>query len=178
MPDARGRMVAAALQLFEERGFEQATAAEIAERAGVTERTFFRHFADKREALFAGSEVLESEVVRLIGASPAWRGPLESVVAAIAEAFSVIDLEHARRRAAVVGSHPGLQERELLKMASLSASAGAALRASGVEDPTASLAGEAGVAVFKAGFETWVAEGGTIADRMREALSQLRAAVT
>ena len=178
MPDARGRMVAAALELFERRGFDEATAAEIAERAGVTERTFFRHFSDKREALFAGSDVLEAEVVRLVGASPAWRGPFESVVAAIAEAFSVIELDHARRRAAVVASHPSLRERELLKMASLSASAASALRERGVAEPVASLAAESAVAVFKAAFEVWLAEGGTIADRMRDAMTQLRSALT
>jgi AcrR family transcriptional regulator len=177
MPDARGRMVAAALGLFAERGFEQTTAAEIAERAGVTERTFFRHFADKREVLFGGADLLEAETARLISVAPAYRGPLDAVVAAIAESFSVVELEHARRRAAVVASHPSLQERELLKMASLSASAAAALRERGVADPTASLAGESGVAVFKTAFEAWIAEGGTIADRMRDALAQLRAAV-
>ena len=57
-PDARGRLVKAAMELYGERGFEQTTVAEIAERAGLTERTFFRHFADKREVLFAGAGAL------------------------------------------------------------------------------------------------------------------------
>jgi hypothetical protein len=53
-PNARGRLEQAALALYGERGFENTTVAEIAARAGLTERTFFRHFADKREVLFAG----------------------------------------------------------------------------------------------------------------------------
>lgn len=178
MPDARGRMVAAALALFEEHGFEQTTAAQIAERSGVTERTFFRHFADKREVLFGGSDLLGDETVRLIAEAPAATGPLDAVVEAIAEAFGVVELAHARRRAAVISVHVSLQERELLKMASLSGSAAAALRERGVPDPTASLAAESGVAVFKAGFEAWIAEGGTIADHMHTALVQLRAAIS
>ena len=74
-PDSRGRLQEAALALFSEHGFDQTTAAEIAARAGLTERTFFRHFADKREVLFGGSEVLQERIVSDVAAAPASMGP-------------------------------------------------------------------------------------------------------
>ena len=178
-PDARGRMRSAALELYAERGFEQTTAAEIAERAGVTERTFFRHFADKREVLFAGSEQLRDTMVEEIASAPQATRPLDAVVAAIAEAASSMEHGHARRRAAVIAANPSLQEREALKMVSLSRAAAEALRARGVPDPAAALAAESGVAVFKAAFEQWVATATAtdLGDRMRDALAQLRLTV-
>jgi AcrR family transcriptional regulator len=179
-PDARGRMRVAAMELYAERGFEQTTVAEIAERAGVTERTFFRHFADKREVLFAGSEQLRDTMVERIASTPAAIRPLDAVVEALAEATSPLEHAQARARIAIITAHPGLQEREALKMVSLSRAAAAALRARGVPDPAAALAAESGIAVFKAGFEQWVTDPTptALADRMRDALAQLRLAVT
>src|SRR4051794_2005292 len=84
-PDARGRLGQAAMELYRERGFEQTTVAEIARRAGVTERTFFRHYADKREVLFAGSEALQERMVEALEAAPAI-APLDAVAAALAAA--------------------------------------------------------------------------------------------
>jgi len=175
-PNARGRMRHAALELFAERGFEQTTAAEIAERAGVTERTFFRHFTDKREVLFAGTEQLQETMVERLGEASVAR-PLDAVVAAIADAASSIDLDLARPRSAVINANPSLLEREALKMVSLARAAAETLRERGVPDPAATLAAESGVAVFRAAFEVWVGdpEPTRLADRIQEALGQLRA---
>src|SRR5215471_3367257 len=82
-PNARGRLEQAALELYVERGFAQTTVAEIAERAGLTERTFFRHFADKREVLFAGADNLQEFLVSAVAGAPDSVPPIEAVAAAL-----------------------------------------------------------------------------------------------
>ena len=123
-PDARGRMIRAAMDLFAERGFEQTTAGDIAERAGVTERTFFRHFADKREVLFDGSQVMEEEAFAAILAAPPSTAPLDAALAGVVTAGGLLEdrREHAVRRNRLVEANPGLRERELLKLAALALS--------------------------------------------------------
>ncbi|HET6510321.1 MAG TPA: TetR family transcriptional regulator [Baekduia sp.] len=158
-PDARNRLAAAALDLYEERGFEGTTVAEIAERAGLTKRTFFRHFADKREVLFSGTDELERLIVDGIAAAPATEAPLDAVVAGLAATAEVFDAErlpYARRRAAIVDANPDLRERELIKMERLSTSIAAALGERGVAEPAASLAARAGVTIFHVAFGQWV----------------------
>ncbi len=177
-PDARGRLALAAMQLYGERGFEQTTVAEIAERAGVTERTFFRHFADKREVLFNGSVGLQEAVLAAIEATPAGVGPVETVGRAMEVAGSGIpEREYAAQRAAILTANPSLQERELLKLASLGAAAAAALQRRGVDPLAATLAAQTGVAVFHAAFARWVGDvdAPPLAVCIREALTELRA---
>jgi AcrR family transcriptional regulator len=159
-PDARGRLRGAALELFAEVGYEQTTVAAIAERAGVTERTFFRHYADKREVLFDGSAALQQRVVDEIAAAPA--GPPVGIVAgAFAAAVELIDghRDFSRLRAETIAANPGLRERELLKMAALGAAAAAALRERGVPEPAATLAAETGVTIFRVAFDRWLTDG-------------------
>lgn len=159
-PDARGRLARVALELYAERGFEQTTVGDIAERAGVTERTYFRHFADKREVLFDGSDALRTHIVDAIRDAPAGQTPIEVVGEAFASAGTILEerRDHAQRRAGVIAANPSLQERELFKMATLTGAATQALRARGVPGPTAALAASAGVTAFSVGFETWVAD--------------------
>jgi AcrR family transcriptional regulator len=178
-PDARGRLMQAAFALYGERGFEQTTVAEIAERAGLTERTFFRHFADKREVLFAGAEALQELLVSTVTDAPASLAPIDAAAAGL-EAIGVFVQEGgdlARQRQAIIASSAELQERELIKLASLAAALAEALRARGVEDPAASLTAEAGVAVFKVAFELYVAEGNhrDLPRLIRESLDELTA---
>jgi AcrR family transcriptional regulator len=160
-PDSRGRLRQAALALYGERGFERTTVAEIAERAGLTERTFFRHFADKREVLFAGSEDLEAALVRGVEEAPADAAPLDAVVLGVESAGRALPAsrESARQRRDIIVANPDLQERELIKMASLSTALAGALRARGLEEPAASLTAEIGIAVFRSAFERWIAAG-------------------
>lgn len=178
-PDAAGRLLEAALELFSERGYEQTTVADIAQKAGVTERTFFRYYADKREVLFGGGTELEATVVASIAAAPSSAAPLEAVVAAIAEIGLLLDerREFARRRAAVIASNASLQERELLKLAALSTAASSALRDRGAGAAEAALAAETGMALFKVSFERWVASPSarSIADYVKEAARELTA---
>jgi AcrR family transcriptional regulator len=159
-PDAPGRLAQAAMDLYLERGFEQTTVTEIAKRAGLTERTFFRHFADKREVLFAGSGDLQDLMVKTLAATPVSTAPIDAVAAAIEAAAGLLGERrpHSQRRQAVIVANKELQERELIKLASLSAALAETLRKRGVTDPAASLTAEAGIAVFKVAFETWVSE--------------------
>ena len=157
-PDARGRLERAALELYGERGFELTTVVEIAERAGLTERTFFRHFADKREVLFAGAGSLQELLVSTLASTPDSVAPIDAVAAALEAVGARLQerRDHSRRRQAVIAANVELQERELIKLASLAGALADTLRSRGVKDPAASLAAEAGIAVFRISFERWV----------------------
>ncbi|MEN0085039.1 MAG: helix-turn-helix domain-containing protein [Leifsonia sp.] len=158
-PDARGRMAQAALELYLDPGYEQTTVADIAERAGVTERTFFRHFADKREVLFSGSEQFQQVVLAAIEAAPEGAPPLDAAAAGMDAAAAALqsqpDPTFPRRRAAVIAANPSLQERELLKMATLATASARALVARGAERGEAAVAAEAAGAAFRLAFERW-----------------------
>jgi AcrR family transcriptional regulator len=178
-PNAPGRLEQAALELYGERGFEQTTVAEIAERAGLTERTFFRHYADKREVLFAGGRLLQDALVSAVQEAPPGASPIDAVadgLDAIAQGFEP-RREFAQRRHAIIAASPELRERELIKLASLATALAGALRDRGVQEPAASLTGEAGIAVFKIAFERWVTaeDGRELAGYIRESLRQLTA---
>jgi AcrR family transcriptional regulator len=160
-PDAAGRFRAAAMELFVEIGYDQTTVAAIAERAGLTARTFFRYFADKREVLFSGSERLQALMVAALAGAPADATPIEAVAAALAAPAGFFNDElrpFSRLRSTVIAANAELYERELIKMAKLSAALAGALRERGVAEPDASLAAEAGIAVFRVAFTQWVAE--------------------
>jgi AcrR family transcriptional regulator len=181
-PNARGRLVLAALELYGERGYDQTTVAEIAGRAGLTERTFFRHFADKREVLFYGSGMLQDRLVQGIEEAPEELSPIDAVGAALEAATGLLEerRDFARQRKAVVAASPELRERELIKLATLAAALGDALRKRGVPDPAASLAAEAGIAVFKVAFQHWADQpadsaGQTLAHFIRQSLAELKA---
>src|SRR5579862_2090425 len=137
-PNARGRLELAALELYGERGYDQTTVAEIAKRAGLTERTFFRYFADKREVLFYGAGMLQDGLVQRIEDAPAGLAPIDAVGAALeAVADSIFEerRDRARQRQVIVTATPELLERELIKMATLSVAVAGALRRRGVADP-------------------------------------------
>lgn len=178
--DARGRLEKAALDLYGERGFEQTTVAEIAKRAGLTERTFFRHFADKREVLFGRSGELLEFLVNTAASSPDSAAPMDVVVAALEAAGAVFNeqrRDYSRQRQAIIAANADLRERELIKLASMASAIAATLRRRGVTDPTASLTGEAGIAIFRVAFERWVDETNTQdwPELIRESLDELRA---
>ncbi len=161
-PDARGRLAKAATALYAEQGFEQTTVAEIAARAGLTERTFFRHFADKREVLFYGLEMMRDLLVRAVADAPASATAMDAVGAAFQAAGSMLQQnpERVRLRDAIVSANADLRERELIKLAAFAAAVAGALRDRGTPEPAASLAAETGVAVFKVAFARWVREPG------------------
>ena len=153
--------------------------AEIAERAGLSERTFFRYFVDKREVLFWGAGTLAELMVDAVAAAPGDAPPLDAVAAALDAAAGVLAerREFARRRQAIIAANAELQERELIKLAAIAAALAGTLRERGVGEPAASLAAEAGIAVFRVAFERWIAEGEDqdLARVIQDALGELRA---
>ena len=180
-PNARGRLAEAAFALYGERGFEQTTVAEIAKRAGLTERTFFRHFADKRDVLFAGADALTELLVTTVIGEPDSTTPMDAAVAGLEAAGALIQEggEVPRQRQAIIAASAELKERELIKLASMTAALAETLRRRGVEEPAASLTAEAGMAVFRIGFERWVNDTGErdLPGLIGESLDELKAVV-
>jgi AcrR family transcriptional regulator len=178
-PNAAGRLEQAALELYVERGFEQTTVAEVAKRAGLTERTFFRHFAAKREVLFWGQGALQEIFVGAVASAPDSTAPLDAVAAALETAAALLEerRESARRRQTVIAANAELQERELIKLASLASAMADALRRRGVGEPAASLTAEVGIAVFRVAFERWINEPNQrdFPQFIRESLDELKA---
>jgi AcrR family transcriptional regulator len=161
-PDAVGRLQTAAFELYAERGYEETTVAEIAARAGLTERTFFRHFADKREVLFRGSDELLQLMVDAVDGAAASASPIEAISLALQAPGVIFDdarRPFARRRQAVIEASPELAERELVKLASLATALAEALRRRGVAPTAAELAAGSGLAAFRATFARWVQTG-------------------
>lgn len=157
-PNARGRLAEVALKLYAEQGFERTTVAEIAEAAGLTERTFFRHFADKREVLFYGTEMALDILTRTIAEAPASASPMGAVGAAL-DSFGTFlqeDRERVRRRDALVSASTELRERELVKLDAFASAMAGALRERGTAESAAGLAAEAGMAAFKVAYARWV----------------------
>jgi AcrR family transcriptional regulator len=177
-PDAQGRLMSAAIELFDEQGYEATTVAEIAERAGLTKRTFFRHFSDKREVLFSGSQELQRLWLEGLGAAPAGASPLAVVTSGLDPVAEMFAERHgfARIRAQIIKANPELQERELIKLQNLAAAIRDALVERGVAVNAAILAAQAGVTVFHVAFAHWVQQDDPTAFRqlIDEALDELR----
>lgn len=167
------------MELFTERGFEDTTVADIAERAGLTKRTFFRYFSDKREVLFSGTKVLEETFVKGVLDAPAKATPLDAVAAGLDASAAVFEEipDRAGKRQALLRANSELRERELVKLARLAAAVAAALRERGVAEPAAGLAAEAGMAVLRVAFERWAADphGQDLRALLEDSLSALRA---
>ncbi|MCS0602001.1 TetR/AcrR family transcriptional regulator [Streptomyces sp. LP11] len=180
-PDAPGRLAAAALDLFEENGYENTTVIEIAERAGLTKSTFFRHFPDKREVLFGGGTVA-GLLVEGIASAPPGAGPLDTVAEALDALgrtfFTADHRDFSRRRQAVLNAHTELREREALKRIGLTASMIEALRHRGVPDLTARVAAQLGTLTWEIAFDQWIdaGNGEGFGPLARQALAEVRAA--
>ena len=182
-PGARDRLVVAAVDLFTEQGYDATTVAQIAERAGVTRSTFFRHFPDKRELLVAGQGMLSALLAEGVQQAPADASPLAAVASGLeraAEAMGESNRELGPRIRAAVASSVELQERDALKSVGLAVAMTEALVLRGVPGPTAHLAGEMGVLAFKRGYAAWseadADDPGSLTRHTLAALEELRAA--
>ncbi len=167
------------MALYRERGFEKTTVEDIAARAGLTERTFFRYFADKREVLFWGAKPLQDLLVDGVASAPAKATPIDAVaqsLVAVAAGFEE-RRDFSRQRQALITAHAELMERELAKLASLGAAIAATLRRRGVPEPAATLAAETGITVFKLAFEHWLrdAKRRAFAHHIRALFEEIRA---
>ena len=169
----------AAIELFVEQGFAETTVPQITARAGLTTRTFFRHFADKREALFAVEEELPALVARLMADAPASLGPmgviawgLETVAATRFEGL----LGYLRTRDAIIQSDEGLRERELRKLSVLSEAIRVGFLNRGVDELTSTLAAQVAVTVFDVAMGRWLDPKNQrdLAELIRETLGALR----
>ncbi|GAB2565531.1 TetR family transcriptional regulator [Paractinoplanes abujensis] len=181
-PNGQARLRQAALDLYSSRGFENTTVAEIAERAGLTERTFFRHFTDKREVLFAGSDRLQQLLVETTAAALETAGPAGAVAAAFEHAAATYfpEVAFSRQRQDIIDANPPLQERELAKLHRVAEALAQVLRDRGVTAPSAAVAAESGVAAFKVAFAAWTTDpdDGALIDHMREAFRLQRVLLT
>jgi AcrR family transcriptional regulator len=178
---AAQRLQLAALELFQDRGFDGVTVAEIAAAAGLTERTFFRHFGDKREVLFHGQDDFQQSFLTALDSAPDGDA-IAMIVAALdgaARFFPDERREWSRKRTVIISAHPNLQERELLKLSALAMELTRALIERGIDPTVAALAAESGVTVFRTAFATWIADGEerSFADIQRDVLAKLHAIV-
>ena len=177
-PDSRGRLERAALELYAERGFENTTVADIAARAGLTERTFFRHFADKREVLFWGAAALEDLLVSAVETAPESASPIEAITSALEATGPLFEerRDSAQQRQLVIVASRELRERELIKLASLASALAGALRRRGVAEPAATLTAEAGIAIFRVAFARWLSgiDSRALPQHIRESLGELQ----
>ncbi|MGI5133069.1 TetR family transcriptional regulator [Pseudonocardia sp. CA-107938] len=177
-PGARDRLREAALALYLEHGFDQTMVADIAERAGVTARTFFRYFADKREVLFDASAELAEKSLAALEAAPATTSPLDLVAVALDVVADLVghDRALARNRHTVIMANTDLRERELIKLAHMAATVADGLRRRGIADVEAGLAAETGVAVYRVAFQRWIDADDhlDLRDSIRDAFARLR----
>jgi AcrR family transcriptional regulator len=182
-PNASKRLVLAALELFAERGYENTTVIDIAQRAGLTKSTFFRHFSDKREVLF-GAGTFTGLIVEAIAAAPETAAPLEAVACALdaagREVFTPARREFAALRQAVIAANPELREREALKGIGLTQSIADALGRRGVSSLTSFVAAELCALAWKLAYERWAAPDGDgdFGELGRQALDEVRQATT
>ena len=156
--EARRRLQQAALELYRERGFDQTTTAEIAARAGVNERTFFRHFPDKREVLFDGEADLRAALMQAVAEAPDGLQPLEILLWAFRKAGRILEDNRpfSEPRLEIIAVTPALRERDLAKAASLTDAVAEALRQRDVADRLAALAAQTGWAAFHHAAQAWI----------------------
>jgi AcrR family transcriptional regulator len=178
-PNARGRLEQAAAELFQDRGYARTTVVDIAAQAGLTERTFFRYYADKREVLFSGAGALQKLIADAIADAPEAAAPLDAVAAGLERVAAILEprREFAKKRQALIAAHADLQERESIKLRSLASTAADALRKRGVGEPAATLASEAGMVILKVAYERWIDDPKLweLSHHVRASLDELRA---
>lgn len=181
-PNAPARLVGAAVDLFAERGYDNVTVTEIAQRAGLTRRTFFRHFADKREVMFGGQEAHRRLLADAIAGAPPTATPLQAIGAGLAAFAAEVGREERREmlatRQAIIAAKPDLQERDQWKRAALTAEMAATLGRRGVDEATAALAAEIGALALGAAYLRWLepANPKTLAELADQMLGEFGAA--
>jgi AcrR family transcriptional regulator len=171
------RLQRAALELFHERGYDRTTATEIAARAGVTERTFFRYFPDKREVLFQGEAVLRTALLAAIADAPDGLSPLDTLFLAFRSVRTLLENNRpfSKPRHEVICMTPALQEREQTKIAALADALAIALKGRGATDLQALLAARTGMAAFALATTAWLDDSSlALGDRLDLAFGELK----
>ena len=171
------------MTLFGERGYDEVTVADIAARAGLTKRSFFNHFTDKREVVFAGLDGFQAMVLDVLAGADPGLDPLDAAVAALTQAGEAMTAgypEFARARQDLIGSSPELRERDLMKTAAITAAVADALARRGAADREAAFAAQAAAMVFTAAVDEWSRQpelglSATIAEALRDLRAVLAA---
>ncbi len=180
-PDARGRLAKAAFELYAEQGYEKTTGAEIAQRAGMHERSFFRLFGDKREVTFHGMQDVAADLVTAIRDAPGGLTAIQLAERAFEERCALMQghPEHARLRRAIILSSSDLGERDLAKQEELASAVAGALRERGVAPVAATLASESCLLAFRVSVDTWLddPDAGDLVGVFRDTLRALGAAI-
>lgn len=184
-PDARQRLAVAALDLFIEQGYDKTTTSQIAERAGLSRSTFFRHFGDKREIVAAGQEMLSSLLVEGIASAPVDASPLDAVAAGLdraSGAMTEFNRELAPRLQSATELNEELRSRSAMKSIGMAAAIAGALRRRGVPESAAQVSSELGVLAFGMGYRRWADPAhddapGELTPHTRAAFTELRLAI-
>lgn len=181
-PGAQERLTAAALDLYLERGYDNVTVADIAERAGLTRRSYFRYFPDKREVLFAGSEQLPAALREAVLSADPAAPPLAAVLDACdrfgAQITELLGHDHVARRRAVIDSSAELQERERTKSAAVTGALDGALRERGTDPATATLVAQVASVAIRLAFRRWSgSDDASFTDALHAVLDILRTAL-
>ncbi len=176
-PDSAGRLRTAALQLFSEHGFDSVTVDQIADAAGVTQRTFFRYFPNKEEVLFSeGAQILDA-ITLGIAESELGAKPIEVIQAAVARLCATFEPDRARHRHRwqVIASVSSLHERELLKRHELATEIAQQLESRGIPKRRAAVLAGASIATFQVVYVAWLTDKSrtSLASRMHQALADL-----
>jgi AcrR family transcriptional regulator len=179
-PNARERLERAALDLFARNGFAATTVPQIAEHAGLTTRTFYRHFADKREVLFGDEDVMVRRVEALVAEGIAGRTPLDFVEFAlvrVAEEVFADRFDQLRAMRPVVEDDPGLQERELRKRLVMTSALAEALRRNGYDADEADVVANLATTALGLALQRWLATDppGPLVDHVRTVMAAVRA---
>jgi len=182
-PDARGRLQEAAMALFIERGYDEVTVADIAERAGLTKRSFFNHYADKREVVFCGLDGFQAMVLDMLADADPGLGPLDAAVAALTRAGEVMTADYpefTRARQDLIDSSPELRERDLMKTAAVTSALAAALADRGASPRAAAFAAQVAATVFTTAVAEWARQpelgfGATVQQALRDMRAVLAA---
>lgn len=157
-PDAEGRLRQAAIELFTEYGYDAVTITQIAERAGLTRRSYFRYFPDKREVLFAGSERLAPAVTKVLETTDRRAAPLDRIVTTLVDVGEqmIKHIGHAPDRRTIIASSNELTERERTKLAAVAQAITACFTGEGLDKAVAQLAGRIGVDLFQNAFDRYL----------------------
>ena len=174
-PGTEDRLRRAALELYAEHGYDNVTITQIAERAGITRRSYFRYFPDKREVLFAGSDQLPPAIIDAVLASRE-QGAFAVALDAVRRVGGLLveGAEQTAERRAVIESSPELQERERTKVAAVTAAIGDGLLRRGVAAGEARLVARLAAAVFQEAFQRWIDTGDDFASCVDTSVTSTR----